>query len=207
MKLQVAIDRVSLEKAVELSKKLNGVVDIIEIGTSLIKDYGNLSIQKISEVVTESKILVDSKTIDEGKYEFSQAFKHGADIVTVMGAATNETLESCYSVAENCNKTMMIDLLNIKSEQIENIPDFPNVIWLLHHSLDSNKHFKVVDDLYNFRTVHINKQQIGIAGGIDLQTVKKLKGKDLVDIVVVGSKIIKNGDPVTHAKQFMEAIQ
>lgn len=82
MKLQVAIDRISLDKAIDIAKQLNGIVDIIEIGTSLVKDYGNKSIRAISEVVTQSKVLVDSKTIDEGNYEFNQAFKNGADIVT-----------------------------------------------------------------------------------------------------------------------------
>lgn len=46
MKLQVALDRISLDEAIKLSTKLNGNVDIIEIGTSLIKDYGNSAIEK-----------------------------------------------------------------------------------------------------------------------------------------------------------------
>ena len=40
MKLQTAIDRVSLSKAEEMVKTFAGETDIIEIGTSLIKDYG-----------------------------------------------------------------------------------------------------------------------------------------------------------------------
>ena len=44
MKLQVAIDRVSLDQAKEVVKKLDGVVDIIELGTSLVKDYGLLQL-------------------------------------------------------------------------------------------------------------------------------------------------------------------
>ncbi|NSA02826.1 3-keto-L-gulonate-6-phosphate decarboxylase [Clostridium beijerinckii] len=47
MKLQVAIDRVSLEKAENLVKTFDGLADIIEIGTSLIKDYGLLKLKDI----------------------------------------------------------------------------------------------------------------------------------------------------------------
>ena len=40
MKLQVAIDRVKLDDAVRVANQLDSVVDIIEFGTSLVKDYG-----------------------------------------------------------------------------------------------------------------------------------------------------------------------
>ena len=40
MKIQVAIDRVTLNKAIEIIESVKDSVDIIEIGTSLIKDYG-----------------------------------------------------------------------------------------------------------------------------------------------------------------------
>ncbi|MGI2314594.1 orotidine 5'-phosphate decarboxylase / HUMPS family protein [Staphylococcus arlettae] len=207
MKLQVAIDRIPLEEAVELAKQLNGNVDIIEMGTSLVKDYGNLAIQKIKEVVNESQLLVDSKTIDEGKYEFDKAFKHGADIVTVMGAATEETLEICYSSAKENKGKMMIDLLNLKEDQIINIPEFPEAIWLLHHSVDANKKVSIAKDICNFRSKYSNIKNIGIAGGVNLQDVKLLKNQGLTDIVVVGSKIIKTDNPLAIAKEFMEAVK
>ena len=44
MRLQAAIDRVSLEEAVALAEQLDGKTDILELGTSLVKDYGNLAI-------------------------------------------------------------------------------------------------------------------------------------------------------------------
>lgn len=46
MKLQIAIDRVKLEDAVRLAQKLDGIADIIELGTSIIKDYGFYTIKK-----------------------------------------------------------------------------------------------------------------------------------------------------------------
>ena len=40
MKLQVAIDRTDLETAEAMIEEIKESADIIEIGTSLIKDYG-----------------------------------------------------------------------------------------------------------------------------------------------------------------------
>ena len=44
MKLQVAIDRVSLAHAITLAKDLDGIADVIELGTSLVKDYGLIAL-------------------------------------------------------------------------------------------------------------------------------------------------------------------
>ena len=46
MKLQIAIDRVTLSKAEEMAKIFAGKTDIIEMGTSLIKDYGLFALKK-----------------------------------------------------------------------------------------------------------------------------------------------------------------
>ena len=40
MKLQLAIDRVTLEDAINILEDTQEFIDIVEIGTSLIKDYG-----------------------------------------------------------------------------------------------------------------------------------------------------------------------
>ena len=40
MRLQVAIDRVNLKTAEAMIEEMRGMADIIEVGTSLIKDYG-----------------------------------------------------------------------------------------------------------------------------------------------------------------------
>ena len=46
MKLQTAIDRVTLSKAEEMVKIFAGKTDIIEIGTSLIKDDGLFALKQ-----------------------------------------------------------------------------------------------------------------------------------------------------------------
>lgn len=206
MKLQVALDRIPLEKAINLAIKLNGNVDIIEIGTSLIKDYGNVAIEKIASVTSESQILVDSKTIDEGEYEFKQAFKHGADIVTVMGAASYQTLASCYEVTQQYNKTMMIDLLNLNHEQIAKIDSFSQAVYLIHHSVDANEEVEAETEISEFHSLHAHIERIAIAGGIDCQTTVDLARQGISEIVVVGSKIIKSNNVVDTAEKFMEVL-
>ncbi|MDT2571872.1 orotidine 5'-phosphate decarboxylase [Enterococcus raffinosus] len=206
MRLQTAIDRVSMEDAVHLAEQLNGKTDILEMGTSLVKDYGNLAIEKLREALSETSLLVDSKTIDEGAYEFTQAFRHGADIVTAMGAASVETLRACYEVAEQEKKTMMIDLLEVEEDKIEKIKDFPNAIYALHHSIDRKDQFDATASVAAFRKRFPEIKRLAIAGGIDLQQAKSLTEQGIIEIVIVGSKIAKAKDPLQAVNEFMGAV-
>ena len=44
MKIQLALDRISMNKAVNIAQEIIEYIDIIEVGTSLIKDYGMQSV-------------------------------------------------------------------------------------------------------------------------------------------------------------------
>lgn len=206
MKLQTAIDRVSLEDAIALAKQLDGKTDILEMGTSLVKDYGNLAIEKLREVLPQTNLLVDSKTIDEGAYEFSQAFRYGGDIVTAMGAASVDTLQACYDVAQKENKTMMIDLLEVSDEKIEQIKLFPDAIYALHHSVDRKDHFDAAASVESFRQKYPEIKRLAIAGGIDLRQAQLLAEQGIIEVVIVGSKIAKAENPLQVVNEFMGAV-
>ncbi len=206
MKLQTAIDRVSLEDAIRLAQVLNGKTDILEMGTSLVKDYGNLAIEKIRQVLTESELLVDIKTIDEGAYEFQQGYFYGTDILTVMGAASYDTLKACYEVSQEKGKTMLIDLLEVNNAKIEQILEFEEAIFCLHHSIDRKDKLDATASVAEFRKNFPQVKRIAIAGGIDLEQAKELAEQGLTEIVIVGSKITKSQEPAKAVETFMEAI-
>ncbi|MEO1771406.1 orotidine 5'-phosphate decarboxylase / HUMPS family protein [Candidatus Enterococcus ferrettii] len=207
MKLQIAIDRVTLEEAVELAKSLNGKTDILEMGTSLVKDYGNQAIEQIRTVLSDTELLVDLKTIDEGAYEFRQGYRYGGDILTVMGAASYDTLKACYEVAQEQQKTMMIDLLEVADEKITQLTNFDQAIFALHHSIDRKDKLDAVASVKTFHEKYPTIKHLAIAGGIDLEQAKGLAKQGLTEIVIVGSKITKASEPLQAAEQFMEGIK
>lgn len=206
MRLQVAIDRVSLDEAIKLAEQFEGQTDILEMGTSLVKDYGNLAIEKLREVLPTTELLIDSKTIDEGAYEFNQAIKYGGDIVTVMGAASVATLNACYEVVQQQNKTMMIDLLEVSDDKIARISHFPEAIYMLHHSIDRNDSFNATESINEFNAKFPEIHYLAIAGGIDLEQTKDLANQNQVEIIIVGSSITKAEEPLVAVKEFMEVI-
>lgn len=206
MKLQVAIDRVSLEKAENLIKMFDGLADIIEIGTSLIKDYGLLKLKELTSKKKTSQILGDIKTSDEGTYEFKQGFRQGFDILTVMGSASLETIEKCYEVSEEINRTMMIDLLECSDEKIKEMSHFKNAIYCIHASIDREKLINPGKTVEEFKEKFPKVNRIAVAGGITLDSITELN-KHNIELVIVGSAITGAENPIEKAKQFKGGIK
>ncbi|WP_251547772.1 orotidine 5'-phosphate decarboxylase / HUMPS family protein [Limosilactobacillus caecicola] len=207
MKLQVAIDRVSLEQAKKVAAQLDPFVDIIEMGTSLIKDYGCNALKKEQLGIHHAELLLDTKTIDEGQYEFEKGYAANADILTVMGAASLGTLETCYKVVENYDKQMFIDLMELDANKTAQIVGFDHAIYGIHHAKDSKSNFDAADSVAEFHSAYPSVKRINVAGGIDLDQASKLKQQGIAETVIVGSKIMKNDDPVAAAKKFMKVIK
>ena len=206
MKLQVAIDRVSLTTAVQLARKLDGIADIVEFGTSIIKDYGFYGIKAANVNLKHSLLLLDTKTNDEGQYEFEQGFKAGADILTVMGTAGPETLASVYEIAEQKNRKVLIDLMGMSNNSILEIAKFPNAIYNLHNSHDAGKNANLLNLVSDFRKKFPTIKNIAVAGSIDLEQAKKLAVQNEVQEVIVGSKIVQSNNPINETSKFKEII-
>lgn len=205
MDLQVAIDRVTLEKAVDLATRLDDQVDIIEFGTSLIKDYGLEQIHAALPTLNHAQLLLDIKTIDEGVYEFDKGFAVG-DILTVMGAASPDTIASVYQIAEDRRKTLFVDLMETTAAKQAQIVDHPNAVYGIHHAKDSKAGFDAAATVATFHQQFPAVQHISVAGGIDLAMAQKLAQQGIAGSVIVGSAIVKTADPVAAAQTFMEAV-
>ena len=191
MKLQTAIDRVTLSKAEEMVKIFAGKTDIIEIGTSLIKDYGLFALKQLNEYKKNSLLLADLK---------------GFDILTVMGSSSRETLEKCYEVSQSYEKYMLIDLLECSTEKIHEIADFENAIYCLHTSVDKSGDHNIIEEIQKFKQEFPQIQNICVAGGIKLDVCKELK-KENIQSVIVGSAITKAENMEEELRKFKEVIK
>ncbi len=207
MQLQAAIDRVSPERADEIIRLTSGYADIIEVGTSLIKDFGlSGSVKMLKDKYPGQCILADIKTCDEGEYEFREAYKAGCDIPTVMGFSSISTLEACQKVAREYQKEYMIDLLEVSEEKLEELKKkFPEAIFCIH--LPSDKQGNGLKEL----VVHMCRKlegigKIAVAGGVTLDTVDIMKQAG-VDIVIVGGAITKEQDITAATRKFSEAVK
>jgi len=112
--LQLALDYISLPKAIVMAALVAPEVDIIEIGTPLCKAAGLEAIRSIREICPDKLILADFKAPDVGGLEATMAFDAGADMMTVIGGATLPTVEQALSVARERGKEMLMELTGVR---------------------------------------------------------------------------------------------
>ena len=112
--LQLALDYISLPKAIVMAATVAPEVDIIEIGTPLCKAAGLEAIRSIREICPDKLILADFKAPDVGGLEATMAFEAGADMMTVIGGATLATVEQALTVARERGKEMLMELTGVR---------------------------------------------------------------------------------------------
>lgn len=204
MKLQLALDRITLEEALNIIEQTRKYVDIIEIGTSLIKDFGMQSIRTIRKAFPDTLLLADIKTIDEAEYEFRAVYEAGADIATVMGASALSSIAICDSIAKEYKKEYMIDLLEADKERIRKLTVFKDAIFEVH--LPADKDGIGLDRLIKDSMVALgNVQKIAVAGGVSKSTIPLLKEYG-VGIAIVGGAITKTIDKEKAVRQLRSIV-
>lgn len=206
MKIQVAIDRKSLDDTKRFISLFDGLANIIEFGTSLIKDFGFNDIQPIAQQITSSQILYDTKTVDEGQYEFKSGFQFGAAYLTVMGSASPKTIQLC-SNETSLHQRMVIDLTDVSESQIAKIDQFNSAIYLLHHNNDLGVPIAATAMVSTFIQNHPKVKHIAIAGGIDLEAATDLKKQGIVETIIVGGSITNDPDPKEKLKRFLNIVK
>jgi 3-hexulose-6-phosphate synthase len=205
MKIQLALDRVKIAEAINLAKKVEDSVDWIEVGTSLIKEFGVTSIKELKNAFPTKTIVADVKTNDNARYEFEMCFEAGADVATVMGVSPLVTIDICMEVAARYNKKVMIDLLNTSEQQKLELQKYKDAIFCLHVSKDQQEEANMAnrgtDD-----NIFSDGLQIAAAGGITLESLEQLKATVNPEVVIVGGAITKAGNPSEAAFQFKQKI-
>lgn len=201
MKIQLAIDRVSLEQANRLAEEVGPFVDIVEVGTSLIKEFGMSSVTSVKHSCPNTAVLADLKTMDEGAYEFSCAYRSGADIATVMGGASLPTILACAQVARGEHREYMIDLMEVPEEKISVLTkEFPDAVFCVH--LPTDRHDESLKDLIEqVRLPLKDAKRLALAGGIMPHVMEQLNGSRF-EIAIVGGAITKAQNPVESAQDF-----
>ncbi|MGM0921415.1 MAG: 3-hexulose-6-phosphate synthase [Bacillota bacterium] len=203
MKIQLALDRLTIDEAIKIAGQAEKFIDIFEVGTSLIKEYGIVSISRLKEAFPDKLILADMKTIDNAIYEFQLCYEAGADMATVMGVSPLQTIETCLETAAKHQKKTMIDLLNTTEEQKTALFPYTEAIFCDHVSKDVQEK----SGLNNTASATFNSSlQWAIAGGITGESIQNMAGP-LPEIVIIGSAITKAPQPEKAAEALREIIE
>jgi len=200
-KLQVALDFLTIEKALEIAKKCDGA-HIFEAGTPLIKSEGLKAVTELKKHFPDKIIVADMKTMDTGYLETEIVAKAKADMVSILAVADDNTIKDAVKAGKDFDIKVSCDLINVKDpikrgKELEKI----GVDYLsLHLGIDQQKKSK-----YPYPTLRklckAVKIPVSAAGGITDKNVPNVI-KTGADIIIIGSFITKSKDP-THATKLV----
>lgn len=208
MKLQLALDDITLDAAIELLEKVSDNVDIIEIGTPFLLEYGMEAVRTIKRHFPNKEILCDAKIMDGGKIESNSAFCAGSDYVTVLGVTDDATINAVVQVAKARQKLVVVDLLCVENFE-KRIPALEALgvdIVAVHVGADQQLSGRTpLKDLIKIKSI-TNKAKVAVAGGISLATLTDYIAQK-PDIIIVGSAINNASNPAEEAKAIYNKIQ
>lgn len=205
-KLQVAIDLLTTEEALALAAKVAPYVDIIELGTPLIKNMGSGVITAMKNAHPDKLVFADLKTADAGELEADIAFKAGADLVTVMGAAGNATIIGAVKAAKAHGKGVVVDTIGYpdRVKRAQEVTELGVEFVELHAGLDEQWTAG-----YSIQVLIDEAARVGvpvsIAGGVNIDNITAVI-KSGVQVAVAGAAIYGAEDPAAAAKALREAI-
>jgi 3-hexulose-6-phosphate synthase/6-phospho-3-hexuloisomerase len=202
--LQVALDFVDIKRAMKCAEEaVKGGIDWLEAGTPLIKSEGLDAVRKLRERFPDKTIVADMKIMDAGRTEVEIAAKSGANIVCVLGAASDSTIKECVEAGHNYGARIQADLIAVKDARKRAVEvamlgvDFIGIHCSIDDQMAARNPFGELKDIAKHVSI-----PIAVAGGINSETAPDAV-KAGASIVIVGGAINKSKD----AKKATEEIK
>ena len=207
MKLQVAMDVPTLDDALTLARQVAEYVDILELGTPLIKAAGVEAIGAIKSAHPDLLVFADLKTADAGQLEADLAFAQGADLVTVMGAADDDTIRGAVEAGHQAGKKVVADMITVVEDRVKRIKEVSALgvdFVEIHAGLDEQARpdYSIDSLLADGREAGV---PFSVAGGVSVDTIASVKEAG-AEVAVVGGSIYNADDPGAAAKALREAM-
>jgi 3-hexulose-6-phosphate synthase/6-phospho-3-hexuloisomerase len=201
------MDLLELDRSIQIAKEaVLGGADWIEAGTPLIKSEGMDSVREMKKALPGTKIVADMKTVDTGAMEVEMAAKAGADIVALLAASDNSTIEDALRAARKYGVQIMMDLLTVpdpvgRSRELEEL----GVDYIcVHVGIDQQMTGKDTIDFLK-QIVKEVKTPVAAAGGMDAASAADAVASGAA-IVIVGGSIVRSANVTESARKIRESI-
>ena len=205
--LQVALDFLNLKRALKVAEEaVKGGVDWVEVGTPLIKSEGLDAIRELRKRFPKTTIVADMKIMDAGRIETEAAAKAGANIVCVLGAASDSTIRECVEAGKNYGAKIEVDLIGVKelekrARQVQKLGvDYIGVHCAIDEQMQGEDPFSKLRKVAE--AVNI---PVAVAGGINSETAPQAKEAG-ASIIIVGGAITKARDATEATRRIKKAI-
>ncbi|MEJ2289891.1 MAG: orotidine 5'-phosphate decarboxylase [Deinococcales bacterium] len=195
MLLQLAIDQ---PDALPVVRQVADLVDIVEVGTPLLKRFGLASISGIRELAPNVPVLVDTETVDGGVLEAEMVFHAGATFMTTLACSHMATLDAAAVVAEKYGTYVVFDTLAGGADRLDPAAPYSGRgrIVALHAGFGrrEHRHASIAENRVKVASVRARGFGVSFAGGID-PTNLAYHVESGPDVIVVGRAVSTAPDP------------
>jgi 3-hexulose-6-phosphate synthase / 6-phospho-3-hexuloisomerase len=205
--LQVALDFENLSRALQAAKEaIEGGADWVEAGTPLIKSEGLDAVRELKRTFPDHRVVADLKVMDTGAFEVEIAAKAGADLVTVLGAADDDTIADAVRAGEKYGAEIVVDLLNVADPvaRAKRSAELGAGAVCWHIGIDmqmaGRTPFEALEELARASPIPVS-----VAGGLTSETVARATRAGAL-ILIVGGAITKSADVAYATRRIRQAM-
>jgi len=206
--LQVALDFANLSQALRAAKEaVAGGAQWLEAGTPLIKCEGLEAVRALRREFPDHTVVADMKTMDAGRVEVETAAQAGADVVTVLGGASDATIEECIEAGQRYDARIMVDLCEVAEPvaRARAAQELGAAIIGVHCPIDVQ--MRGEDPLKELReVVQAVDIPVAVAGGLNSETAP-LAVEAGANIIIVGGAVNKAPDATEATRTILEAMR
>ena len=204
VQLQVALDQCEAGRAVELAQLLRPYIQRIEVGTPLVYRYGTLLLRRIKAACPDLDLVADFKIVDAGEHEADIAFEAGADIVTVLACAEDQTIHGCLNSARRYGGRVMADLISAPTNRFLELDALGLHEVCVHTGVDrqdlDESPLALLKEVSEY-----TRTPLAVAGGVNLDSLGLILDAK-PSVVIVGSAIATAEKPESVARSMADVI-
>lgn len=183
--------QIALNSTIEEAKKIIAQIPfseriLIEVGTPMIKIYGQKAILEIkNNLPNGTYIVADTKCSDLASRDVKMVTEAGARALTCLGVAPIETIDRFIRDCEDFGLDSMIDMMNVKDpvNVLKKLKKLPKVV-IIHRGVDETEFSKEKQiPFYQINQIKNNFDVlVSVAGGDTIEEVQRaiLNGADIV---------------------------
>jgi 3-hexulose-6-phosphate synthase/6-phospho-3-hexuloisomerase len=163
-------------------------------------------VRELKRLFPGKAIVADMKIMDAGRIEVEAAAKAGAQIIDVLGTATDATIEECVAAGKNYGARIAVDLIAVadpvvRAKQVEQLgADYLTVHVAIDEQMRGRDPFLILQAVS--QAVQI---PVGVAGGINSETAAAAVAHG-ASYVIVGGAITKALDPEAATREIRLAL-